>query len=94
MAKPDVVFAFEDHWVTIPRSILKKHDMSLGPICAANIVAMHVRVTKIVIGCPQIVSEGEVPKNRSDRSVWPQLPIILTTSDPTILNWWRERAIR
>ena len=49
MAKPDVVFAFEDHWVTMPRSILKKHDVSLGPIGAAKIVAMHVRVTKIVM---------------------------------------------
>ena len=48
-ARPDVIDEADEHWVTMPRSILKNFDISLGPgVGVAKIVAMHVRVFKIV----------------------------------------------
>ena len=45
-AKPDV--PLEDHWITIPRSILKRHDVTLPGVGSFKIVAMHLQVISIV----------------------------------------------
>ena len=36
-----------NHWVTMPRSILSKHDLSLPPIGRVKLVALHVRIFAI-----------------------------------------------
>ena len=47
-AKPDVIESADDHWVTMPRSILNKFDYVLDPGLTVKIVAMHVRVFAVV----------------------------------------------
>ena len=46
-AKPDA-HLHGAHWVSMPRSILKKHDVSLGVLGAAKIVAMYIRVAEVL----------------------------------------------
>lgn len=38
----------EDHWITIPRSILKRYDTALPGVGQFKFVAMHLRVMAIV----------------------------------------------
>ena len=36
-AKPNVVDSFEDHWITMPRSILSKHDINVPGVGVSNV---------------------------------------------------------
>ena len=47
-AKPNVVDSFEDHWITMPRSILSKHDINIPGVGVSKIVCMHLRVMEII----------------------------------------------
>lgn len=48
-AKPHAfILAADDHWVTMPRSILKQFDIAIPGIGKAKLVAMHLRVFMIV----------------------------------------------
>ena len=48
-AKPAVIDHADDHWVTIPRSILENHDISFGEgIGKAKMIVMHVRIFRII----------------------------------------------
>ena len=47
-AKPDVIEAADEHWVTMSRSILKQFDIAIPGIGKAKLVAMHLRVFMIV----------------------------------------------
>ena len=60
-AKPNVAPVVDDHWVTIPRSVLKQHDVSFGEAGAAKLVAMHIRLTCVVnLSQVEIAPQGEL----------------------------------
>lgn len=51
-ANPLVIDRADDHWVTMPRSILKKLDgwsFGVAAIGRAKMVAMHIRVFRVVL---------------------------------------------
>ena len=46
-AKPGADLS-DDNWVSMPRSVLDKYDMSFGDLGDAKIVAMHIRVAEVL----------------------------------------------
>ena len=48
-----------DNWVSMPRAILKKHDVSVGDL--GKIVAMYIRVAEVLSHVPCRMSDGGAP---------------------------------